>query len=117
MFLSILIVIPVVTSLIILFCKEMRQARNASFTGAAVQLVAALFLLYQYSRQSSSGSPPLSFQDSYNWFRPFHINFQVGVDGISIAMILLTAVVVFAGIAVSWTVERLGKEFFFLLTL
>jgi NADH-quinone oxidoreductase subunit M len=39
------------------------------------------------------------------------------VDGISIAMILLTASVVVAGILVSWTMEKLSKEFFFLLVL
>jgi NADH-quinone oxidoreductase subunit M len=37
------------------------------------------------------------------------------VDGISIAMILLTAFVVLAGILVSWTMESMPGEFFFLL--
>jgi NADH-quinone oxidoreductase subunit M len=41
----------------------------------------------------------------------------VGVDGISIAMILLTALVVIAGVLISWTTEKLSKEFFFLLML
>src|SRR4030095_8103166 len=36
---------------------------------------------------------------------------------ISIAMILLTAFVVLAGVLVSWNVEKLSKEFFFLLLL
>ena len=44
-----------------------------------------------------------------------NINYHVGVDGISIAMILLTAFVVIAGVLVSWKMERLSKEFFFLL--
>jgi NADH-quinone oxidoreductase subunit M len=44
-----------------------------------------------------------------------NINFHIGIDGISIAMILLTAFVVLAGILVSWTMESLSKEFFFLL--
>src|SRR6185369_11790057 len=38
-----------------------------------------------------------------------------GVDGISIAMILLTAFVVLSGVLVSWSEERMSKEFFFLL--
>jgi NADH-quinone oxidoreductase subunit M len=44
-----------------------------------------------------------------------HINYHVGVDGISIAMILLTAFVVIAGVLVSWKMEKMNKEFFFLL--
>jgi NADH-quinone oxidoreductase subunit M len=117
MYLFTLIIIPVITSLIILFCRGMKQARNVAFTGSAVQLVSALFVLFQYSREATFGSPGFRFQATYNWFRPLNINFQLGVDGISIAMILLTSFVVVAGIAVSWSVERLGKEFFFLLTL
>jgi NADH-quinone oxidoreductase subunit M len=45
------------------------------------------------------------------------ISFHIGVDGISIAMILLTALVVMAGVLVSFTMETLYKEFFFLLML
>jgi len=41
----------------------------------------------------------------------FGINYHIGVDGISIAMILLTATVVVAGILISWTMEKLSKEF------
>ena len=44
-----------------------------------------------------------------------NIHYHIGVDGISVAMILLTAFVVIAGVLVSWTQETLNKEFFFLL--
>jgi NADH-quinone oxidoreductase subunit M len=44
-----------------------------------------------------------------------NINFHIGVDGISISMILLTAFVVLAGVLVSWREDRMSKEFFFLL--
>ncbi|MEO5647706.1 MAG: NADH-quinone oxidoreductase subunit M, partial [Chitinophagaceae bacterium] len=45
------------------------------------------------------------------------INYHVGVDGISIAMILLSSFVVLAGVLVSWKIEKMSKEFFFLLIL
>jgi NADH-quinone oxidoreductase subunit M len=48
-------------------------------------------------------------------FPALNIEFHTGVDGISIAMILLTAFVVLAGVLVSWKVTDLSKEFFFLL--
>ncbi|HEY0356754.1 MAG TPA: NADH-quinone oxidoreductase subunit M, partial [Flavisolibacter sp.] len=47
--------------------------------------------------------------------KPMGINYHVGVDGISIAMIILTALVVMAGVLVSWTTEKMNKEYFFLL--
>jgi NADH-quinone oxidoreductase subunit M len=40
-----------------------------------------------------------------------------GVDGISVAMILLTSLVVAAGVLVSWKIEKMTKEFYFLLIL
>jgi NADH-quinone oxidoreductase subunit M len=57
------------------------------------------------------------FEQSFEWFPSLGIQFLIGVDGISIAMILLTALVVVAGILVSFTMEELHKEFFFLLIL
>ena len=53
------------------------------------------------------------FESNYTWYAPLHINYHVGVDGISIAMILLTSFVVLAGVLVSWNVEKLPKNFSF----
>ena len=51
------------------------------------------------------------------WFPSLNIHYLVGVDGISVAMIGLTAIVIFAGIFASWEVEELPKEFFISLIL
>ena len=81
-----------------------------------MQMVLVFALLYFYWTERSSGdTSTMLFEDSYTWYGPLHINYHVGVDGISIAMILLTAFVVLAGVLVSWNVEKLNKEFFFLL--
>jgi len=57
------------------------------------------------------------FVSSFEWFRTLHIYYTVGVDGVSVAMIALTSVVVFAGIFASWEMEDLRKEFFISLIL
>ena len=57
------------------------------------------------------------FETQYNWFPSWNISFHLGVDGISVAMILLTAFVVIAGVLVSWNVTKMTKEFYFLLIL
>jgi NADH-quinone oxidoreductase subunit M len=46
------------------------------------------------------------------WYKTFNIHYAVGVDGISVAMIGLTSIVVFAGIFASWEMDFLTKEFF-----
>jgi NADH-quinone oxidoreductase subunit M len=51
------------------------------------------------------------------WFPSLNIHYLIGVDGVSVAMIGLTAIVIFAGIFASWEVEELHKEFFITLIL
>src|SRR5437764_2649587 len=55
------------------------------------------------------------FENNYTWYAPLNINIHIGVDGISVAMMLLTSFVVLAGVLVSWNIDKLSKEFFFLL--
>ena len=114
--LSFLILLPLLTSVIILPLKGLKQVRVVSLIGSSLQLVLAFTLLYFYWDARASGDTSMMlFEDNHTWYAPLHINYHVGVDGISIAMILLTAFVVVAGVLVSWNVEKLNKEFFFLL--
>ena len=48
---------------------------------------------------------------------PLHIKYSVGVDGISVAMLLLSAIIVFTGTFASWKLKPLTKEYFLWFTL
>jgi NADH-quinone oxidoreductase subunit M len=116
--LSLLVLIPLLTSAAILFCKGLKQIRSVAFLGASIQVVLAIALLILYWTERSAGNTEsMLFQYDLIWFRTLHIHYYVGVDGISIAMILLTAFVVVAAVLVSWSIGTMSKEFFFLLTL
>src|SRR5688572_18842731 len=116
--LLLLILVPLLTALSILFCKGFKQVRTISLFGSVIQLAVALFFVTEYWQLRSAGdTSQMLFEFSYPWFKALNINFHIGVDGISLAMILLTAFVVIAGVLVSWTNETLSKEFFFLLLL
>src|SRR5829696_176219 len=116
--LSLLILVPLLTAISILFCTGLKQVRTISLLGSIIQLALGLFMLTEYWQQRTSGNvSQMLFQYNHTWFRALNINYHIGVDGISIAMILLTAFVVIAGVLVSWTTETLNKEFFFLLML
>jgi NADH-quinone oxidoreductase subunit M len=114
--LNILIIIPLLTALAVLFCKGLKQVRNVSLTGASVQFILSLAILFFYWKERAAGNgSQFLFEYNCSWFEPLHIRYHIGVDGISLAMILLTAFVVIAGVLVSWSQETLNKEFFFLL--
>ncbi len=115
--LILIILIPLLTGLAILGLNE-KHARTAALAGALVQLVLALVLYAAFTQERSIGNVfPILFEQQYQWFPSLGFSFHIGVDGISIAMILLTAFVVIAGVLVSWNMEKMKKEFFFFLTL
>ncbi|OQY95794.1 MAG: NADH-quinone oxidoreductase subunit M [Sphingobacteriales bacterium UTBCD1] len=121
--LNLVLLIPLLTAAAVLFCKGLKQVRIVSFTGAVIQLILSFVLLYGYWQERSSGNnDAFLFEYNYVWYAPLHINYHIGVDGISVAMILLTAFIVLTGVLVSWKMpahttegEKQSKEFFFLL--
>jgi NADH-quinone oxidoreductase subunit M len=114
--LSLLIIVPLLTALALLTVKGLKQVRTVALLGSAAQLILCFVLLYLYQQERTGGNTTaFLFESNYTWYAPLNINYHVGVDGISIAMILLTAFVVIAGVLVSWKMEKMSKEFFFLL--
>jgi NADH-quinone oxidoreductase subunit M len=116
--LSLLVLAPLVTAVAVLFCRGISRIRLVSLAGVSVQLVLAFALLVFYWRERGAGNgSAMLFESRHVWFASLNIWFDIGVDGISVAMILLTAFVMVAAVLVSWKVEMMGKEFFFLLLL
>lgn len=116
--LSLLVLIPLLTAVAVLFCNGLKQVRAVSFIGAFLQLALTVILLVLYWKEKSSGNvAAMFFQSDRTWFEALNIHYHTGVDGISVAMILLTSFVVLAAVLVSWTIESMSKEFFFLLIL
>ena len=115
--LSLLILIPLFT-LAGLFLVKRQDARVVAFAGSLLQLALALFLLFSYMNERSAGNTSvLLFESSHVWFSQWNINYHIGIDGISLAMILLTSVVLVAGVLVSWNIEYQTREFFFFLVM
>src|SRR5436190_1032946 len=111
--LSYLILLPLLTAVGILLCSTAKQVKAVSLAGAIMQLLLTGVLLFVYCKQRAEGNnADMLFEYNHSWFASLHINYHVGVDGISIAMILLTALVVLAGVLVSWTIDTLPKSFF-----
>ena len=116
--LSLLILLPLITAIIILLVKNTSHIKKIALTGATLQFILAVALLFIFNNERAAGNTAqMLFELQYNWFPAWHISFHLGVDGISVAMILLTAFVVVAGVLVSWNVTKMTKEYYFLLIL
>lgn len=111
--LTLFVVIPALTITALLFLKDMKQVRLVSAIGMGVQLILAAVLIFMYlSARHTGNTDEMLFVKDYLWYASLNIHYAVGVDGISVAMIGLTSVVVIAGIFASWEVEFLRREFF-----
>lgn len=116
--LLLLILLPLLTAVAVLLMRNAKQVKAVALAGSAAQFVLAFALLFGYYKERAAGNTAqMIFEQQYNWFPSWNISFHLGVDGISVAMILLTAFVVIAGVLVSWNVTKMTKEFYFLLIL
>lgn len=89
------------------------QVRGVMAAGSGLLLAAAIWLTVYFVQQRGAGNTAeMLLANSVTWFEPLHINFSVGVDGISVVMILLSAIIVFTGTFASWQLEPMKKEYF-----
>ena len=75
--------------------------------GSLVSAVLRVALFFRYA----PGVPGLQFEQVIPWVSSsiFRLSYHVGVEGIAAGMLLVTGLVGFAAVAVSWDVERQTK--------
>jgi len=115
--LLLLLIVPLIAAICIMLSPRVSAVRQISLAASLVQLVLVGWLLFQMLNSRSVSAQSLYFEQVYQWFPSWNIQFHIGVDGIAISMMILTALVVLAGVLVSWQESILPKEFFFLLML
>lgn len=112
-FLSLFVLIPVLMLCGLFLAGNMKQIRWVCATGASLLLILSTVLTFMYLGERSAGNTEaMLFTANSVWYAPLNIHYSVGVDGISVAMLLLSSVIVFTGIFTSWKMEVLPKEFF-----
>lgn len=98
--------------------KGIKAIRGVMVVGASALMVCAVALVIMYLNDRAAGATgEMLYMASFTWFEPLHIKYSVGVDGISVAMLLLSAIIVFTGTFASWKLKPLTKEYFLWFTL
>ncbi|MEK7874234.1 MAG: NADH-quinone oxidoreductase subunit M [Chloroflexota bacterium] len=85
------------------------KAVAAVVGGLSILLSLYIFLAYDHTLGG------FQFQETYPWISSLGVQWHVGVDGISVLMVLLTGVVTFTGFLISWNINKRTKDFFILL--
>ncbi|MCD6400561.1 MAG: NADH-quinone oxidoreductase subunit M [Anaerolineales bacterium] len=107
---SVIVFTPIITSLLLLIMPGNRKTeiRVTSLAAAALDLSLSIWLYFSYN--VSAGG--YQFVEQYNWLPQFGISYHVGVDGLNTPLVLLTGVVMFTGVLISWGVDDRPREFF-----
>src|SRR5262249_25108983 len=111
--LSLVTVTPFVAAVLIMLLGRTRPLSVRLIAGAAASgmLVLALYLYVAYDTAAGG----FQFREQYPLVRAPGISGGLGADGMSVLMVLLTAIIIFAGVFASWTVRVRDQEFYALL--
>ena len=98
--------------------KGVKAVRGVMVVGSAALLALAIYLTIDFLGQRAAGNDAeMLYQASFTWFEPLKISYRTGVDGISVAMLLLSAIIVFTGAFASWRLNPNLKDYFLWFTL
>ncbi|RMF87826.1 MAG: NADH-quinone oxidoreductase subunit M [Nitrospirae bacterium] len=109
--LSIVTFLPLVGAAAILFGVRRDHellARHVAFWTSVVTFLASLPLAFRFDRTTAA----MQFVEVHDWIPAFGIHYHVGVDGISLLLVLLTTLLSMIAILSTWTaVTTRVKEF------
>ena len=114
--LTIITFAPLLGALVILFLpkENERTIKNWSVLISLLPLALSIFLWFAYNKTSGG----YQFQEVYSWIPQLGATYHMGVDGLSVPLIFLTALLTTLGLYYSsFTIKRRAKEFFLLFLL
>jgi NADH-quinone oxidoreductase subunit M len=111
--LFIILFAPLIGATILIFVSNQRplQVRGVAAGFSFISLALSFYLLFPYDHKVGG----FQFLEQYEWANPLGISFFLGVDGIGVAMVLASSILLFAGVFVSWHVNDRSKEFYIFL--
>src|SRR3989454_469462 len=104
---------PFVGALLIMFTARHHPlaVRLIAAVTTGVSTIASLWIYVAYDREAAG----FQFYEKLPLVPPLGISYELGVDGISLLLVLLTSVIIFAGVFASWTIAVRSQEFYALL--
>ena len=107
--LTIITLLPLIAGIVVAGLGEQKKlARGIAFISSLLSLALALVLWRSFD--ASSGA--LQFVEKHSWIPTLGVNYFVGVDGLGLLMLLLTAVITPMAMLASWRVEKSPSLFF-----
>jgi NADH-quinone oxidoreductase subunit M len=113
--LSLILFSPVAVAIVVILLprEEVKLQRWVAFLGSLIPLALSLILWFNFN----PNQPGFQFQENYIWYEPINSSYHVGVDGISLTMVMLATLLIPLAILASYSIKDRVKVymFFFLL--
>ncbi|HZZ45026.1 MAG TPA: NADH-quinone oxidoreductase subunit M [Tepidisphaeraceae bacterium] len=114
--LTLLILLPTIGAFTVLFTPSKRSARwtTLSFTLVTFALSLLLLAFYDFTPVSNYAYAPagtIQLVQRLNWIPVFHIQYLVGIDGLSLPLILLTTFISILVCIASWNINHMTRGY------
>jgi NADH-quinone oxidoreductase subunit M len=121
--------LPVVGLIVVLFLPKKSDSATkwttVFFTFLQVVLAVVIYFNFNHAAPGINAQENMQFVEkatwidisSVSWFGRIHIDYFMGIDGISAPMVLLTALICFVATFASWGIEKAKKGYFALFLL
>jgi len=106
----------VIPTLIIALLKP-EQKREIRIVGAVFSFISLALTLLVYLAYDYRSPQQFQFLEEVPWLPELGINYILGIDGVSLPMLLLNGLVIFTGALISWNIEERTREYWALLLL
>jgi len=107
--LSLITFLPAVAAVALAFVPDGREVKGGAFAGSVLVLVLSLVLLWQFEPPVP---PALAYAEDMVWVESLGIHYRMGVDGISLLLIVLTALLSPLAMVISWKAIHQGEKGF-----
>ncbi len=96
--LSLIIATPACGALVIGCLSSATLAKKISIAVMGIELLLCCLSIFFFDRNATS----FQFQEKYTWIAPLHIDYSVGVDGLSLLFLFMTALLTGLALLTSW---------------
>jgi NADH-quinone oxidoreductase subunit M len=106
---TVLTLFPIFGGLLILAFARSRAAARSVAVAFALASLLVVHMLWHHFAPSVAG---MQFEEMHEWAPSLGIAYHVGVDGLGMLMLALTAIVVLMSLVASWSNEKQGSTYF-----
>ncbi len=111
--LTTILFLPVAGAIVIALYRgaNERLIKRLAAVFTLIPLALAIYLFIAFDR-SAGAAGLVQFEENYLWIGPLNAYYHLGVDGLSMPLLLLTTLLGFLAVLISWKVHDRPREFF-----